>query len=183
MTEMMKNPSGEETGEIDLKAKGDISSILARHPRNQNLDGFDPEYADIVDYIVKITHRIWEQKEVGLIYDTYIHNVPVWTTDGCSYGRDDVVEATIRTLAAYPDVRLYADEVIWSGNEKDGFHTSHRIVWVGHNTGYSVYGPPTQKRVLRYGIANCFVMNNLIVEEWIARDEMAVVLQLGLEPF
>ncbi len=174
----------EENGEIDLHAKGDISRMLTHdQPRRQQLAGFDPEYTDIVDYIVKITHRIWEEKEIGLIYDTYLHNISIWTTEGRSYGRDEVISGTIRTLAAYPDVRLYADEVIWSGDDQEGFHTSHRIVWVGHNTGYSVYGLPTGRRILRIGIANCLVKENRIIEEWIARDEMAAVLQLGLDPY
>ena len=185
---MSANPpkeSAEEGGaEIDLSQKGDIRHILTHNqPRRQQMNGFDPEYADIVDYIVKITHRIWEEKEIGLIYDTYIHNISIWTTEGRIYGRDEVLTGTIRTLAAYPDVRLYADEVIWSGDDQEGFHTSHRIVWVGHNNGYSIYGPPTGRRILRIGIANCFVKENRIVEEWIARDEMAAVLQLGLNPF
>jgi len=175
----------EENGdEIDLHAKGDISRLLTHdQPRCQPMVGFDPEYTDIVDYIVKITHRIWEEKEIGLIYDTYLHNISIWTTDGRIYGRDEVIAGTIRTLAAYPDVRLYADEIIWSGNDQEGFHTSHRIVWVGHNTGYSIYGPPTGRRILRIGIANCLVKENRIIEEWIARDEMAAVLELGLDPF
>jgi hypothetical protein len=118
-----------------------------------------------------------------LIYDTYLHNISIWTTEGRIYGRDEVLAGTIRTLAAYPDVRLFADEVIWSGDDQQGFHTSHRIVWVGHNTGYSIYGPPTRKRILRTGIANCLVKENRIIEEWIARDEMAAVLQLGYDPF
>lgn len=176
--------SAEEDGiEINLHAKGDINRMLAdNQSRRQNMAGFDPEYADIVDYIVKITHRIWEEKEVGLIYDTYIHNISIWTTEGRIYGRDEVLAGTIRTLAAYPDVRLYADEVIWSGDDQEGYHTSHRIVWVGHNTGYSIYGPPTGRRILRIGIANCLVKENRIVEEWIARDEMAAVRQLGINP-
>jgi predicted ester cyclase len=169
--------------EIELSAKGDISRILAPGgPRRHSMAGFDPDFTDIVDYIVKITHRIWEEKEIGLIYDTYLHNISIWTSDGLMYGRDEVLAGTIRTLAAYPDVRLYADEVIWSGDDRQGFHTSHRIVWVGHNTGYSIYGPPTGRRILRIGIANCLVKENRIVEEWIARDEMAAVLQLGLDP-
>lgn len=177
--------SGEEDeSEIDLHAKGDISRMLASgQHRRQSLSGFDEDYADIVDYIIKITHRIWEEKAIGLIYETYLHNISIWTTEGLSYGREDVLAGTIRTLAAYPDVRLYGDEVIWSGDDQQGFHTSHRIVWVAHNTGYSVYGPPTGRRILRTGIANCLVKENQIVEEWIARDEMAVVLQLGLDPF
>ncbi len=179
------NPTPEERKPgIDLSSKGDISKILAPgQPRRQSLAGFDDDYADIVDYIIQITHRIWEEKAIGLIYDTYIHNISIWTTEGRSYGRDEVLAGTIRTLAAYPDVRLYGDEVIWSGNDQEGFHTSHRIVWVAHNTGYSLYGPPTGRRILRTGIANCFVKENRIVEEWIARDEMAAVLQLGFDPF
>jgi len=185
MSTKLSNESSEEDGiEINLHAKGDISRMLAHdQPRRQKMAVFDPEYADILDYIVKITHRIWEEKEIGLIYDTYIHNISIWTTEGCTYGRDEVIAGTIRTLAAYPDVRLYADEVIWSGNDQEGFHTSHRIVWVGHNSGYSIYGPPAGRRILRIGIANCLVKENRIIEEWIARDEMAAVLQLGLDPF
>ena len=33
--------------------------------KSQALSGFDEEFIDIVDYIIRITHRIWEQKNVG----------------------------------------------------------------------------------------------------------------------
>ena len=26
------------------------------------MEGFDPQYRDFVDYILKITHQIWEEK-------------------------------------------------------------------------------------------------------------------------
>jgi predicted ester cyclase len=177
-----KPETGPEVQEIDLQRKGDISQIMmAGKERKQSLRGFDDDYVDIVDYIVKITHRIWEEKGIGLIYDTYQQNISIWTTDGLTYGREAVVEGTLRAQAAFPDVRLYADEVIWTGDDEQGFHTSHRITWVAHNTGYSVYGPPTGRKIVRRGIANCFVKENRIVEEWIARDEMSVVQQLGLD--
>ncbi len=177
-----KEEGGTENQEITFESKGDISSILATgQERVQSMKGFDEDYVDIVDYIVKITHRIWEEKGIGLIYDTYQHNVSVWTTEGLTYGREAVVEGTLRTQAAFPDVRLYADDVIWTGDDEEGFHTSHRITWVAHNTGYSIYGPPTGRKIVRRGIANCFVKENRIVEEWIARDEMSLVQQLGLD--
>jgi predicted ester cyclase len=168
--------------EITLDGKGDIGKILAPgQERTQSMKGFDEDYVDIVDYIIRCTHRIWEEHGVGLIYSHYGHNVSIWTTDGLTYGREAVVEGTLRTQAAFPDLRLYGDEVIWSGDDEAGFHTSHRITWVGHNTGYSAYGPPTGRRVIRTGIANCFVKENLIVEEWIARDELGLLLQLGFD--
>ncbi len=40
------------------------ASTGRRHP----LKGFDEDYVDIVDYIVRCTHKIWEEKAVGLIY-------------------------------------------------------------------------------------------------------------------
>lgn len=162
----------------------DISKYMgANGPRRQNLQGFDEDYADIVDYIVRCTHKIWEEKGIGLIYSHYAHNVLIHTSDGLTYGRDKVIADSIKTMAAFPDVRLFADDVIWSGNDADGFHSSHRIVWVAHNTGHSIYGPPTGRRVVRQGIAHCFVKENRVVEEWISRDELALIRQLGFDEF
>ncbi len=84
------------------------------------MDGFDDEFADIVDYIVKITHKIWEETGVGFIYDYYAPNCSVHTASGLSYGREEVVAGTLRLLSAFPDRQLHADDVIWTGNDKDG---------------------------------------------------------------
>lgn len=166
----------------DLGRQEDISAYLSPGgDQRQSLQGFQDDYVDIVDYIVRCTHKIWEEKAIGRIYDHYRHNVAIYTSDEMTYGRDKVIADSIRTMAAFPDIRLYADDVIWSGNDQDGFHTSHRITWVGHNTGYSVYGPPTGRRIVRQGIAHCFVRENLVVEEWIARDELTLIRQLGFD--
>jgi predicted ester cyclase len=170
--------------EITLASKGDISRIMSPGTeKRQSLKGFDDDYVDIVDYIIRCTHKIWEEHGVGLIYTHYGHNVKVWTSNGQIYGREAVIEGTLLTQAAFPDCRLYGDEVIWSGNDEDGFHTSHRITWTARHTGHSVYGPPTGRQVIRTGIANCLVKENKVIEEWICRDEIAVVKQLGLDPF
>ena len=47
-------------------------------PRVQPMRGFDPVYSDIVDYIVRCTHRIWDERDVGLIYTHYTHNCVVY---------------------------------------------------------------------------------------------------------
>ncbi len=166
-----------------LADKGDISQMMAPdRPRTQSMQGFDDDYTDIVDYIIRCTHKIWEEHGIGLIYTHYAHNVTVWTTSGRSYGRESLVESTLRSLAAFPNRRLYGDEVIWSGNDRDGFHTSHRYTSVATHTGYTWYGPPTGKQVVHSGIANCFVKENRIIEEWVASDELGLMLQLGFDP-
>ncbi len=171
--------------QITLRDKGDIVDMYANAGSGQlhPMRGFDPDYTDIVDYIVRITHRIWEEKAVGLIYDTYGHNVSVWSTEGLSKGRENVVSHTLGSLSAFPHVRIFIDEVVWSGNEDDGYHTSMLATSIRINTGHSHYGPPTGRRVVRRAIANCLVRENRIVEEWLVQDELSVIQQLGFDPF
>jgi predicted ester cyclase len=149
--------------------------------RRQSLAGFDADYVDIVNYIVRCTHKIWEEMGMGLIYTHYRHNAKVYTGDGWFLGRDQVVANSIQALAAMPDDRAYAEAVVWTGDDQAGFYTSHLILSVGHHTGHSFYGPPSGRKVLGSGIALCFVKDNLIGEEWLLHDDVGAIRQLGLD--
>ena len=146
-----------------------------------SLRGFEPHYTDIVDYIVRITHRIWEEGDIGYIYDTYRSNVTMHTGYGTAYGVEEVMSGTVAFAAALPDRRLYAEDVVWTGDDERGFHTSHLLINAATNTGYSPWGPPTGRRVNFFAIANCLVKENRIVEEWLVRDTGAIVRQLGFD--
>ena len=168
---------------ISLGAKGGSDTLL-REPgteRLQSMRGFEDQYVDIIDYIVRITHRIWEEKDIGYIYDTYRHNSRVYDDFGLQYGSEKIVADTVHTINAFPDIRLYADEIIWAGDDKSGFHTSHRTVISGHNSGYSRYGPPTGRKALLWCIANCVSLENEIFNEWVIYDTASLIHQLGYD--
>jgi predicted ester cyclase len=148
----------------------------------QRMEGFDPKFSDIVDYIIRITHEIWEEKAIGKLYDYYANNVQIHTSDGTIHGRDAVLAATIAALAAYPDRRLIGDEVIWGGDDQVGFYSSHRLTHKGTNRGWSLYGAPTGRTINYRAIADCLCKRNMIIEEWLIRDELTLVRQLGLDP-
>ncbi len=168
---------------LTLQDKVDIQRLRDANGRpRQDMQGFDPRFADFVDYIIRITHEIWEEKAVGKLYDYYANTVRMHTSDGTSYGRDAVLASTLATLSAYPDRRLYGDEVIQDGDDQAGYYSSHRLMHVGTNRGWSLYGPPTHNRVRYYAIADCFCRSNMVVEEWLVRDELTLVHQLGLDP-
>ena len=174
--------ASQEKSQITLQNKVDIQYLQnADGKRNHSMDGFDPKFADFVDYIIRITHEIWEEKSIGKLYDYYANNVEVHTSGETLYGRDAVLAGTIATLAAYPDRRLYGDEVIWGGNDKQGFYSSHRLTHTGTNRGWTQYGPPTGNRVEYHAIADCFCKRNMVVEEWLVRDELTLIHQLGLD--
>jgi predicted ester cyclase len=165
----------------------DIAQILnpQGQPR-QHIPGFDPEYADIVDYILRCTHRIWEQKDVGLIATHYGADIVVHMMTGPTFGMHGVIAGTARTLSAFPDRTLTGEAVIWSDesdNAGDGaFLSSHRITSTATNLGTSELGPATGKRITFTTIADCLCKANLIIEEWLVRDYSAMALQLGYHP-
>jgi predicted ester cyclase len=169
---------------LDAYRRGGTDRFLARAPEGlaaQPMRGFEPQYPSIIDYIVRITHRIWEEKDIGYIYDTYSHDCTVWDDLGLQYGRDKIVADTVHTNNAFPDIRLVADEVIWAGNETVGFHTSHRTKILGTNTGFSRFGAPTGKRIQLWCMANCVARENEIFHEHVLYDTAGLVAQLGLD--
>jgi predicted ester cyclase len=52
---------------------------------------------------------------------------------------------------------------------------------MARNIGHSIYGPPTGRRVIVSGIANCIIKGENVVEEWVAYNEISLLRQLGLD--
>ena len=152
-----------------------------RGERRQSMRGFEDTYTDIVDYVIRITHRIWEDGDVGYIYDTYAPGCFVYTDSGARYGVEPVVEATMAAVNAFPDTRSWADDIIWAGTDEEGFVTSHRYVTTGHHLGAWEYGPATGRKVNLWGIANCVSRENEIFEEWVLYNTCSRLMQLGID--
>ena len=149
--------------------------------RTQSLDGFDPVYADIVDYIVRCTHKIWDERDIGLIYSHYTHNCVLYGTTGTIYNREDIVRDTIQRLVSFPERRGMATHVIWKGNDRDGFYTSHLVTGSGRHTQNGHLGRATGRPFVSRTIADCMILRNKIYREWVVADTTAIMQQLGLD--
>jgi predicted ester cyclase len=154
----------------------------SNRPRSQSLKGFDEIYTDIVDYIVRCTHRIWDERNIGLIYTHYTHNAVLYGTTSTMYDREDVVRDTIQRLVSFPERRGNATQVIWRGNDVEGFYTSHLVTGSGRHTQWGAYGKPTGRTFVSRTIADCMVFENKIFREWVVSEPMAVLCQLGVDP-
>ncbi len=161
----------------------DIEQAVSPQSGKQSMAGFDEEFTDIVDYILRITDYIWKEKNIGSIARYYAPDSVIHTLGGPVHGSEAVINNTIQTLAAFPDRRLLAENVIWGGNDKEGFYTSHRIINPDMtNLGHSEFGPPTGKQVTARTLVDCLVKDNQVYEEWLMRDNMGLVQQLGFDP-
>lgn len=83
----------------------------------QSLKGFEKTYRNIIDYIVRITYRIWEDRDVEYIRDTYSDRSHVYDDYGLQLGDAKIVADTYRTTGAFSDIELIADEIVWAGYE------------------------------------------------------------------
>lgn len=166
---------------LQVERRDFVDLVPTGRPRAQPMQGFDPIYTDIVDYIVRCTHRIWDERDVGLIYTHYTHNCVVYTAAGTFYDREEVVRDTIQRLVSLPERSGMATQVIWSGNEDDGFYTSHLVTGSGRHTQHGHYGPPTGRTFVSRTVADCMVHANRIYREWIVADVMTILRQLGLD--
>ena len=146
----------------------------------QSLKGFDDIYQNIVDYIVRITYRIWEDRDVEYILDTYSSFSKVFDDYGLQFGNQKIVDDTHHTTGAFSNIKLIADEVIWAGNDEIGFHTSHRTIIRGTNDGPSNFGPATNKDIDILVIANCVALENRIFLEHVCYNTSSMLLQLGM---
>jgi predicted ester cyclase len=86
------------------------------------------------------------------------------------------------TLAEFPNRRLLGEDVIWSGTPEEGMLSSHRIYSTATHSGDGIYGRATGKKLGYRIIADCHAMNNQINDEWLIRDQGAIVRQLGWTP-
>lgn len=154
------------------------------HPpgkRTQSLHGFDDEFVDIVDYIYRITHRIWVDRALGMIYDYYDHVSTVYTPYGVTRTVEEVVSSTAAMINAFPDRESHFLNVAWTGDDEAGFYTSHLGFSRMTNRGPTIYGPATNRNVLIRTVADCISLNNQIHTEWLVRDNGAMVRQLGFD--
>ena len=152
-----------------------------QEPR-QPMEGFDPQYRDFVDYILRITHKIWEEKGIGVIYETYHNDCVMHFGSVNTKGLNPVISGTLQALHAFPDRRLIGENVVWSEDDDNTFYSSHRIHSTATNLGDSSFGPATSKQLAFRTVADCKCYKNRIVEEWLVRDNLHIVKQMGLDP-
>ena len=146
------------------------------------MKGFSEQWSDLPDYILGITHEIWEDRGIGTLNHYYSADIPMRFPEGISIGNQRTINGTLATLAEFPDRQLTGEDVIWSGDAENGYLSSHRLLTMGTHTGGGYFGPPTGKRFVIRAIADCAAINNQINDEWLIRDTAGLVKQLGMDP-
>ena len=154
---------------------------------DDQLSSIDPAvyapYDDPRDYITSWTDKIWIARGLGHLRDHYARDVKVHTAYGETYGFDHVMRNSVQRMSAFPNRGGGHEDVVWEARGADGFISSHRVLNNALHSGYWTYGPPTGRTWVNRGTAHCLVRGGKVVEEWVMRDEFAVLQDMGLDPF
>lgn len=137
------------------------------------------------------TAVIWDYKLIGKIYDFYGDNIVIYREGGLDMvGVQDVVNDTLAYISAFPDLIFEFLDIYCDGNEKDGYRFGQVVEFKGTNLGYSKYGPPTGKSLVKDGQGTLDICQCLIKfvngrwrmhTEWGTRSEKANAEVLGAQ--
>ncbi|MEZ5777164.1 MAG: nuclear transport factor 2 family protein [Paracoccaceae bacterium] len=144
------------------------------------MKGFDPRWTDLPDYILGITKEIWEERGVAKLHHWYGKDMLKRGSHGIVVGAQAVIDETNQSIAHAPDLQLLGEDVIWSGNEDDGYLSSHRVLEIFSDLDDD--GRPTGRRIVERVIADCYCIADQITDEWLVYDRGASARQRGLTP-
>lgn len=140
-------------------------------------------YANVPDFIYGITREIWEDRGIGSKLDQYYAaNILLRAPTGFTDSNAGVVAQTLQTLHQFPDRQLVGEDVIWRPCADGTFLSSHRLTSVMTHTGDGLYGKARGRKVRSRIIAECWVRDQVVVEEWLVRDQAAFARGMGIEP-
>lgn len=146
------------------------------------LPGFDPRWRSPEDFILGITKEIWEDRHIDRLLHYYAPDLIVRSPASIVHGNRGIIAATQNTLAEFPDRELPGEDVIWTDAGPEAFLSSHRLICTATHSAPGAYGPPSGRRVSYRILADCFCRANAVHDEWLIRDQAAIVAQMGADP-
>lgn len=146
------------------------------------MKNFDPKWRDFPHFVIGITKEIWEERQIALLETCYAPDIVVRGAGGMKLGNQAVIDDTLAKMAAFPDLQILAEDVIWSGGEGQHYLSSHRSVITGTQTGDGAFGPASGRRYVARCIADCAVTDGVFDDEWLVFDTGSIVRQLGHDP-
>ena len=137
------------------------------------------EAFDVEDLILRSRHEIWNWCLLGTIDKVYAEDVAFHGPSDLTIGdREDFKAYVLSMLAAFPDLEMLVDDVVWSDDGEGRYRASARWSLLGTHRGSGPYGSPSGNRVRVTGVTDNVIRGGRIVEEWTELGEFALLKQI-----
>lgn len=134
---------------------------------------------DVESFLRESIEAIWDLKMLGRIPDLYAPHALIHVGAGRDlHGGQQLLDHAVQCLAAFPDLRVFIDDLVYA---RRGAAYLTSVCWtaVARNTGPSVFGAATGRRVVMDGITASRIERGQFVEQWIELGDGDLVRQLG----
>ncbi|MFC5931741.1 hypothetical protein D6T64_03965 [Cryobacterium melibiosiphilum] len=139
-------------------------------------------FETVEQYILDWTELIWAAGGIGAIPGMYHDDIVVRGAAGVATGVAGVVRGSLAKKASFIDRVGVGEDVIWEPRGDSSFVSHHRVLHSGGQSEVCSYGPALGETAVSRNLPVCLVVDGLVTEEWVVRDEWAVVAGLGHDP-
>ena len=145
------------------------------------LRGFSPQFDSIQQFILTLTHVVWEEKDIGQLADFYATPVVFTTPEKQLHELSQLMRLTREAMHSFPQRAVLTEDILCSQNPGDEYYAAQRTVARIQHQGEGFFGPPTGKNVWVRTWADRICVDGAVRQEWLLQDRAAIVAQLGLD--
>ena len=138
---------------------------------------------DFPTFLAGVTRSLWEGRGLDEPLARDIHPQIILRDAGAiGIGPGAVGREVLTTLAAFPDLQMLTEDVVWSGSAAVGWLGSQRCMAFGRQDAAGPFGPATGRALRWRVLTDAYAKAGRISDVWQVRDTGAILRQSGQDP-
>ncbi|WP_343554540.1 nuclear transport factor 2 family protein [Pantoea sp.] len=143
------------------------------------LPGFSPQFDSIQQFILTLTHVVWEQKDIGQLADFYATPVVFHTPEKRLTELNDFMRLTLEALHCFPQRQVLTEDILTAREGDTCWYASQRTQARIQHLGDGFFGAPSGKTVWVRTFADRICRDGLVEQEWLLQDRAGILAQIG----
>jgi len=144
------------------------------------LPGFSPQFDSIQQFILTLTHVVWEQKDIGQLADFYATPVVFITPEKQLTDLPQFMRLTLEAMHSFPQRTVLTEDILATENPGNEYYAAQRTIACIRHMGEGFFGAPSGKTLWVRTWADRICADGAVRQEWLLQDRAAIVAQLGL---
>ncbi len=144
------------------------------------LPGFSPQFDSIQQFILTLTHVVWEQKDIGQLADFYATPVVFHTPEKQLNDLSQFMRLTLEAMHSFPERTVLTEDILCSHTPAFEYYAAQRTLACIQHQGEGFFGKPSGKAVWVRTWADRVCADGAVRQEWLLQDRAAIVSQIGL---
>lgn len=144
------------------------------------LPGFSPQFDSLQQFILTLTHVVWEQKDIGQLADFYGNPVVFQTPEKQLTDLSQFMRLTLEAMHSFPQRKVLTEDILCSHSEHGEYYAAQRTLACIRHQGEGFFGKPSGNTVWVRTFADRICSDGAVRQEWLLQDRAAIISQIGL---